>query len=112
MLDKLEKMTNGNEARMLLYISTYKEASIHNIDSLEASLRTGDLAKIRTIVHSAKPLFTIMGFDELWTRANDIEVAIDTHSLPDALSPKVSRLIHLMNSSLRAIETLNLPLSG
>lgn len=106
MLDKLRKMTNGNEARMTLYISTYKEATTGNIDALEAYLQTGNFKEIRTIAHGAKPLFTIMGFNELWSKANDIETSIDTGSQPETLLPKVSELIDLMTSSLRAIEML------
>ncbi|GEM_PF-4928328 len=105
MFDKLRQMTNGDETRMAVYISMYKEATTHNISALANALREENFAEIRIIVHSAKPLFTVMGFEDLWTLANEIETCSDSRSAMESCKSKVEQLMDQLSDSLQAIDT-------
>ena len=47
MLDKLSELTNGDKARMNIYIATYKEGIADNIISLQEALKKKDLETIK-----------------------------------------------------------------
>ncbi len=90
--------------RMNLYIETYREAMVENIQPMKWAIESNDLKKIRTIVHTMKPLYRIMGFDELWTRANEIEIDIDKSQNREAISAKALELVALMSASIKNLK--------
>ena len=76
MLDKLKKMTKGDEERMQHYIQTYIKEMTSNVSGLKYWLEQEDYNKIKTIAHNAKSHFTVMEYDSLWKLANHVETGI------------------------------------
>lgn len=100
MLDKLRELTNGDPTRMQLYMETYREAVQENMEPLQHAINVSNLAEVRTRVHALKPLYRIMGLDELWDISNLIEVAIDTQEGIDKVPGLLAKVIPLMQSTL------------
>jgi HPt (histidine-containing phosphotransfer) domain-containing protein len=108
MLDKLKEMTGGDEKRMALYLSTYKNAAEDQILSMSMALEDSNYNEIRIIVHSAKPLLKLLGLDELWECANDIEVSIDTDIGLELLLENCEDFLSLTQDALNKISAHSL----
>lgn len=85
MFEKLREMTGGDPSRMKLYLETYSTALEENLPKLALAIETNDHNAIRTVAHTIKPLFTIMGLTELWEKANTIETNIDSRTDLDSI---------------------------
>ena len=103
MLDKLSELTNGDKARMNIYIATYKEGIADNIISLQEALKKKDLEIIKHIVHQSKPLFTMLGFTTIYDLAQEIEVRIELNKNKTETLHKTKLLISKMSKSLESL---------
>ena len=90
MSDPLNDLTRGDQSRNQLYQELYNEALAENLPKLRYAIESSNHAEIRTVVHTLKPLFKIIGKDKLWEQANRIEVSIDTEADLD-LIPNLTR---------------------
>ena len=77
MLDKLKEMTGGDEQRLKTYISIYLEVMPEYCERLEKAIKETDIGHIRDIVHSSKPLLPILGLDQIYNLADNLESQID-----------------------------------
>lgn len=109
MLDKLKEMTGGDEKRMTLYLSTYKHAAEDQILSMSMALEDDNYSEIRIIVHTAKPLLKVLGLDDLWECANEIEVSIDTNNGLELLTENCEEFLSLTQDALNEISAHYLP---
>ncbi|NQV51712.1 MAG: hypothetical protein HQ500_00935 [Flavobacteriales bacterium] len=103
MLDKLKEMTGGDEKRMALYLSTYQSAAEDQILSMSMALEDSNYPEIRIIVHSAKPILKVLGLDELWECANEIEVSIDTNIGLELLTENCEEFLSLTQDALNEV---------
>ena len=104
MLDKLEKMTGGDRDRMKMLIQTYMEGITEYISLLSEAIESDNLLEIRKAVHISKPLFTIMGFTEVWNLANEIEESIDQREGIEFVLSRSKLLLGEMRKSLDSME--------
>ena len=109
MLDKLKEMTGGDEKRMTLYLSTYKHEAEDQILSMSMALEDDNYSEIRIIVHTAKPLLKVLGLDDLWECANEIEVSIDTNNGLELLTENCEEFLSLTQDALNEISAHYLP---
>ena len=106
MLDKLKKMTGGDEQRMTMYINTYTDGITEYIALLSEAISNNNIPDIRTATHTSKPLFTIMGFQELWNLANVIEQSIDLQKELELVLERSKHFLSDMEKSLVDLQTL------
>lgn len=103
-LEKLIESTGGNEDRIKLYLETYVEGVNEQMPNLIEAIQELDYPKIRTVMHSLKPLFTILGFDELWKKANEIEINVDLNQNLESIEGQSKLVELLLQDSLKAIK--------
>ena len=106
MLDKLREMTDGNKERMSLYIATYKEGIGEYIEILRLALPEQNLERIRYVTHVSRPLFTLLGFTDIYKLASEIEHAIDSNSNLTDMNNKTEYLLSKMEQSLDSLVDL------
>ena len=106
-LDKLTELTGGNEARIKLYLETYLEGTNEQLPLLRSAIESSDLHQIRTVMHTLKPLFTIIGFNDLWEKANEIETKVDLNQQLEGI-PDLSKMVEQMiQDSIESINSYN-----
>jgi len=100
MLDKLKKMTGGDEKQMQLYIQTYIEGMTVKLSALKAALANEEYHDIGTIVHTSKSLFNFMGFDALYKLASHIEMGINKRYSQEMTKEHTTSLIEDIQESI------------
>ena len=103
MFESLREITDGDEVRMQLYFSTYKEGIGEYIILLKNAIEGNDFEKILYATHVSKPLFSVMGFTELYELADEIALAIDSKGDLSDIPGKASNLISGMEKSLEDV---------
>lgn len=103
-LEKLIESTGGNEDRIKLYLETYVEGVNEQLPNLTMAIEKSDYPNIRTIMHSLKPLFTILGFDEIWQKANEIETNVDLNQQIESIKGDASIVLKMLKNSVTEIK--------
>lgn len=97
-LKKLKEQTGADEERLQFYISLFNEMLPQYVSSLNKGINEADLSTILDIVHSSKVLLQMLGFQEIFENANDIEQMIKAEESYDGIAEKVQKFITHLES--------------
>ena len=100
MLDKLKDMTGGDEDRMKIYISAFLEEMPGYCDVLKKAIEEKDEEQINYVTHISKPLLSLMGFDDVYQKALQLENDIRKESINSEVSSQAELLLIEMRKTI------------